>query len=194
MTNADEEYLKRFLKAKRDEEVAKEKETILANKDPRRQGITGGLPPGEEEDDLVAVTDFNPRLIIERNKAQKNLKDQDGNDISLTDAIFLEKAYYRTKEDTADDDQMDKYVKGDWQSSAFVKKPKKRLDIPPRGPAGNIVPFFPAEWSKNSNYMFNSEIFMDKHYPDELDEYNEVKHAAIYRIQNTVAPGLSKKV
>jgi hypothetical protein len=31
MTNADEEYLKRFLKAKRDEEVAKEKETILAN-------------------------------------------------------------------------------------------------------------------------------------------------------------------
>ena len=35
---------------------------------------------------------------------------------------------------------------------------------------------------------------MDKHYPDQVDEYNEVKHAAIYRIQNTVAPGLSKKV
>ena len=128
MTDADEEYLKRFLKAKKDEEVAKEKETILANKDPRRQPIAGVDVPGEDEDDLVAVTDFNPRLIIERNKAQKNLKDKDGNDISLTDAIFLEKAYYRTKEDTADDDQMDKYVKNDWQSSAFVKKPKKRLE------------------------------------------------------------------
>ena len=40
--------------------------------------------------------------------------------------------------------------------------------------------------------MFNSEIFMDKHYPDDVDEYDEVRHAAIYRIQqhNSVAPGL----
>ena len=52
----------------------------------------------------------------------------------------------------------------------------------PRGPAGNIVPFFPTNWNKNSNFMFNSTIFMDKHYPEEIDEYDEVKHAAIYRM------------
>ena len=120
------------------------------------------------------------------------MKDPSGNIVSLTDAIFMEKEYFKTKEDTADDDKMHEFVKQDWSSNAIIKKPKddEPEDIP-RGPAGNIVPFFPTNWSKNSNFMFNSSLFMDKHYPEEIDEYDEVKHAAIYRMQ--LAPGLAQK-
>ena len=53
------------------------------------------------------------------------------------------------------------------------------------------MPFFPTEWSKNSNYMFNSEIFMDKHYPEEFEEYDEERHAAVYRVPQ-VSQALAK--
>ena len=124
------------------------------------------------------------------------MKDPSGNIVSLTDAIFMEKEFFKTNEDTSEDKKMQEFVKEDWASSAFVRKPKKdEYEDPPRGPAGNIVPFFPTDWSKNSNFMFNSSIFMDKHYPEDVDECDEAKHAAIYRInQMTVAPGLAEKV
>ena len=59
MTAADEEYLKRFIKAAKDEAIAKEKETILANKDPRREPIAGLDPEDDDDGELQAITKFN---------------------------------------------------------------------------------------------------------------------------------------
>lgn len=173
MTSADAEYLRRYM------QIAKEKE--IANVEDTFVGVKDKLKPEDESEE----EDINPRLKATRINNQpdgKTMTDIEGNPVTLTDAIFEEKKFFGTKEDTTEDPKMHDFVKNDWQSSAFEpKKKKKRFQDCPRGPAGNIVPFFPTDWNKNSNLMFNSSLFMDKFHPDEIVEYNENKHAAIYR-------------
>ena len=54
---------------------------------------------------------------------------------------------------------MEDYVLGNWESTAFVggagnrKLPSKNAKS--RAKAGNVVPFFPTDWKKNANDVFN---------------------------------------
>ena len=52
---------------------------------------------------------------------------------------------------------MQNHVKGDWKSSAFAnrKKASKSVLTEQKGKTGNVMPFFPSEWKKNANDMFN---------------------------------------
>ena len=55
------------------------------------------------------------------------------------------------------DNDMQAYVEEDWQSSAFVdrKKANRTSVTEKKGHTGNVVPFFPSEWKKNANDVFN---------------------------------------
>ena len=68
MTNADEEYLKRFIGAVRDEEIANEKKSILAQKDPKNRRPAGKGPSKGGDDGSGEEEIVNQRLIQERNK------------------------------------------------------------------------------------------------------------------------------
>ena len=74
---------------------------------------------------------------------------------------------------------MQQYVEGDFEGAYepgdSAKKSKRWHDK--KGPAGNVVPFFPSEWKKNSNDVFNLGV------DPELTEtaYADDKHAAVYR-------------
>ena len=48
-----------------------------------------------------------------------------------------------------------------------------------KGKAGNVVPFFPSEWKKQANDVFN--IIMNGGPEPTEDNYEETTHAAIYR-------------
>ena len=50
-----------------------------------------------------------------------------------------------------------------------------------RGPAGNVVPFFPTDWSKNANDMFNNDLFSGKPKVKYEMPYNELAHAAYHK-------------
>ena len=47
-----------------------------------------------------------------------------------------------------------------------------------KGHTGNVVPFFPSEWKKNANDVFN--LIMNGQEATE-DNYDETTHAAIYK-------------
>ena len=77
---------------------------------------------------------------------------------------------------------MHEYVRGDWKSSAFTNKKGKNAKsvlTEKKGKAGNVVPFFPSEWKKNANDVFN--IIMNGGPEPTEDNYDETTHAAIYR-------------
>ena len=59
-----------------------------------------------------------------------------------------------------------------------------------RGPTGNVVPFFPSEWKKNANDVFN--LIMNGQEPTE-DVYDDSIHAAIHRkipVEDSLSPFL----
>ena len=63
MTNADEEYLKRFIGAVRDEEIAQEKKSVLGLKDPKSKRPIGKGPPQGGDDGDNKKEEVNQRLI-----------------------------------------------------------------------------------------------------------------------------------
>ena len=79
---------------------------------------------------------------------------------------------------------MEDYVMGNWESTAFVgtgagggrKLPSKL--VRQKAPTGNVVPFFPTDWKKNANDVFN--LIMNGQEGTD-DVYDEVTHAAIHR-------------
>jgi hypothetical protein len=57
---------------------------------------------------------------------------------------------------------MQAYVEEDWQSSAFIDPNKNARNrnnrtamTEKKGHTGNVVPFFPTDWKKNANDVFN---------------------------------------
>ena len=57
---------------------------------------------------------------------------------------------------------MQAYVEEDWQSSAFIDPNKNARNrnnrtamAEKKGHTGNVVPFFPTDWKKNANDVFN---------------------------------------
>ena len=76
---------------------------------------------------------------------------------------------------------MHKYVQGDWKSKAKMHRQKNSKShlTEEKGKAGNVVPFFPSEWKKQANDVFN--IIMNGGPEPTEDNYEETTHAAIYR-------------
>jgi len=60
-------------------------------------------------------------------------------------------------EDTSKNEDMQSYVERAWQANTVEKKPaashKRFASV--GGPVGNLVPFFPTDWKKNANDVFN---------------------------------------
>lgn len=56
---------------------------------------------------------------------------------------------------------MEDYVMQNWDSAVFYKKPEGDVKKPAKkqkkegGNTGNVVPFFPTDWKKNANDVFN---------------------------------------
>ena len=52
---------------------------------------------------------------------------------------------------------MQAYVEEDWESGVFVKKQAQSRTAltEKKGHTGNVVPFFPTDWKKNANDVFN---------------------------------------
>ena len=77
----------------------------------------------------------------------------------MTNQIFGEHKYFQQKEDTTQDQGMQNYVEEDWESGVFVKKKgagaRPRNLTEKKGHTGNVVPFFPTDWKKNANDVFN---------------------------------------
>ena len=70
---------------------------------------------------------------------------------------------------------------GNWESTAFLGpgKPKKAASKTlQKGNTGNVVPFFPTDWKKNANDVFN--LILNGQEATE-DNYDETTHAAIFR-------------
>ena len=92
---------------------------------------------------------------------------------------------------------MHKYVQGDWKSRAKMHRQKNSKShlTDEKGQAGNVVPFFPSEWKKQANDVFN--IIMNGGPEPTEDNYEETTHAAIYRKtedqHNDLNPFLQKK-
>ena len=60
-----------------------------------------------------------------------------------------------------------------------------------KGHTGNVVPFFPTDWKKNANDVFN--LIMNGQEATETG-YDETTHAAIHRkveVQSSLSPFLS---
>ena len=56
------------------------------------------------------------------------------------------------------DKNMQAYVEEDWETGAtFAKKTAKQKAAmsEKKGHTGNVVPFFPTDWKKNANDVFN---------------------------------------
>ena len=81
--------------------------------------------------------------------------DKDG----ITSNIFGEAKYFSQKDDTSKDKDMQAYVEQTWEPAKFMspnpsdksRTAKKSLTAQ----AGNVVPFFPKDWKKNANDVFN---------------------------------------
>ena len=77
---------------------------------------------------------------------------------------------------------MQAYVEDDWDTGPVMigdggKGAKRHPYSERKGHTGNVVPFFPTEWKKNANDVFN--LIMMGEAPN--DNYDEVAHAAIYK-------------
>lgn len=78
---------------------------------------------------------------------------------------------------------MQAYVEEDWQSSAFIdpnarKKGNRTAMTEKKGHTGNVVPFFPKDWKKNANDVFN--LILNGAEATE-DNFEETETPAIYR-------------
>ena len=74
---------------------------------------------------------------------------------------------------------MQAYIEEDWEGANFVGRPEDgKFQTERKGPAGNVVPFFPTEWKKNANDVFN--MILQGREPTE-DNYDETTHAAIHK-------------
>lgn len=88
---------------------------------------------------------------------------------------------------------MQEHVIGDWASNPIINRKANRTAMTEiKGHTGNVVPFFPAEWKKNANDVFN--LIMSGKEPTEAAE--ETTHAAIYKKPETqsVSPFLQQKI
>lgn len=90
---------------------------------------------------------------------------------------------------------MQNYVEEDWESGVFVKKKgagaRSRNLTEKKGHTGNVVPFFPTDWKKNANDVFN--LIMNGQEATETT-YDDTTHAAIHRkveVQSSLSPFLS---
>ena len=88
---------------------------------------------------------------------------------------------------------MQNYVEEDWDAGVFVKKPgaggKSRNLTEKKGHTGNVVPFFPTDWKKNANDVFN--LIMNGQEATETN-YDDNTHAAIHRkVDISLSPFLS---
>ena len=63
---------------------------------------------------------------------------------------------------------MEDYVLGNWESTNLSEKNKKGKSQ--KGPAGNVVPFFPTEWKLNANDVFNQIMNGQEGTEDDYDE------------------------
>lgn len=130
--------------------------------------------------------DINIRLLEER---KKNIKDSMLNrgkptdKITLTKEIFGEKKYFQQTDDTIKNKEMQKYVQETWESKTVLfkdpgagKSPKHSPEK--KGKTGNVVPFFPTDWKKNANDVFNMILNGEE---GTEDVYDDVTHAAIHR-------------
>ena len=87
---------------------------------------------------------------------------------------------------------MQEHVINDWSSIPIINRKANRTAMTEvKGHSGNVVPFFPAEWKKNANDVFN--LIMSGKEPTEAAE--ETTHAAIYKKPDTqsVSPFLEQK-
>ena len=75
---------------------------------------------------------------------------------------------------------MQAYVEENWDASPIIDRQKgaRTALSEKKGHTGNVVPFFPSQWKKNANDVFN--IIMNGPVPTE-DNYDETTHAAIYK-------------
>ena len=73
---------------------------------------------------------------------------------------------------------MQEYVEDDWDASPMIhkKKPGDKAATEKKGKTGNVVPFFPKDWRKNANDVFNHILN-----PEGTVDAVDVSHAAIYR-------------
>lgn len=191
MTKADELYLKKFMLARENGEVARVEDGIIGEK--KRQENELDIKNPFDDGKINIEINVNQRLFLERNRHLKpdqvQYKAASGQKVSLTDAIFGEKNYNMAHEDTT------KIEVGDWQSSAFTDgKPKPRTFNMPqqRRVADRVVPFFPTDWKKNANDVFN--LILNGEEATE-NVYDEVSHAAIHRKgfgQDSISPGLAQ--
>ena len=119
----------------------------------------------------------------------------------MTNQIFGLNKYYGQVEDTTKNARMQDFVLEEWGAPNFIKgeqeldgKKKASLrnsiSLPASrdGKTGNVVPFFPKDWQKNANDVFN--LIMNGQVPTE-DAYDEVTHAAIHhKVQDSTSPFL----
>ena len=186
MTKADELYLKKFMAARDHKDVAKIENNVIADRQYVDLNDPGDsqVPDGKRNVEI----NVNQRLFLERNKQfkpeQVSYRSASGDKITLTSKIFGENKYFQQREDTTQDQNMQAYVEETFETSPFVPGGKSR-DIAKRtamteqkGHTGNVVPFFPSEWKKNANDVFN--LIMNGQEPTE-DVYDDVTHAAIHR-------------
>ena len=96
----------------------------------------------------------------------------------MTSQIFGEGRYFKQQEDTTLDPNMQEYVEDDWDASPMIhkKKPGDKAATEKKGKTGNVVPFFPKDWRKNANDVFNHILN-----PEGTVDAVDVSHAAIYR-------------
>ena len=132
MTKADELYLKKFMAAREAAEIARVEETYMEEKK-RREEARKEYPPDPFEDGKINIT-VNARLHLERNKHLKpdqvQYRAPNGDKVTITNQIFGEHKYFQQKDDTEQDKDMEDYVMGNWESTAFVggkaKKPASK--------------------------------------------------------------------
>lgn len=186
MTKADALYLKKFMAARAAADAAAVEQTFLGEKRIREEARKEYPAEDPFEDGKINIT-VNARLHLERNKhlkpEQLQYRGPGGQKISITDQIFGENRYVKEHADTEQDRDMQDYLKGNWESTAFVNgKPKppaaRAAAFRQKASTGNVVPFFPADWKKNANDVFNQIL---NGHEGSQDAYDEVTHAAIHR-------------
>jgi len=74
---------------------------------------------------------------------------------------------------------MQQYVVDDFEVKALPSKRDRTAFSEKKGHTGNVVPFFPTNWKKNANDVFN--LIMNGAQPAEDNFDEETTHAAVYR-------------
>ena len=177
MTKADELYLKKFMFARKNKDISRVDQSVIAEK----QYTTPKNDEKKPDGNVNVEINVNQRLFLERNKhlkpEQVKYRSGTGDLITLTDKVFGEQRYFQSNDDTANDKQMDDYVKEDWEPPALPDK-KKSAQSEMKGRIGNVVPFFPSDWKKNANDVFN--LIMNGGVAIE-DGIEEKTNAAVYK-------------